>query len=46
MRVTRKTIDNPESPVVSLRNYWYDEIKERLAADAARRGSIAVKAAV
>jgi NADH-quinone oxidoreductase subunit F len=33
------------SPVVSLRNYWYDEIKERLAADAQRRGAIEVVAA-
>jgi NADH:ubiquinone oxidoreductase subunit F (NADH-binding) len=33
------------SPVVSLRNYWYDEIKERLATDAQRRGAIEVTAA-
>jgi hypothetical protein len=27
------------SPVVSLRNYWYDEIKERMTIDAERRTS-------
>jgi hypothetical protein len=25
------------SPVTSLRNFWYDEIKERMAADQAKR---------
>jgi hypothetical protein len=30
------------SPTVSLRNYWYDEIKERMARDAAARGEFVV----
>jgi NADH-quinone oxidoreductase subunit F len=33
------------SPVVSLRNYWYDEIKERMTRDAQRRGGITVEVA-
>ena len=30
------------SPTVSLRNYWYDEIKERMARDAEARGEFVV----
>jgi NADH-quinone oxidoreductase subunit F len=32
------------SPAVSLRNYWYDEIKERMTRDAEARGEIPVRA--
>src|SRR5690348_8463821 len=31
------------SPAVSLRNYWYDEIKERMSRDAEARGEIPVR---
>ena len=34
------------SPVVSLRNFWYDEIKERMTRDAERRAALEVRAAV
>ena len=30
------------SPTQSLRNFWYDEIKERMARDAEARGEISV----
>ena len=33
------------SPTQSLRNFWYDEIKERMARDAEARGEIAVVSA-
>jgi hypothetical protein len=33
------------SPTVSLRNYWYDEIKERMTRDAEARGELPVRAA-
>jgi hypothetical protein len=33
------------SPTQSLRNFWYDEIKERMARDAAARGEISVVSA-
>jgi NADH-quinone oxidoreductase subunit F len=33
------------SPTQSLRNYWYDEIKERMARDTEARGEIAVVSA-
>ena len=32
------------SPAVSLRNYWYDEIKERMTRDAEARREIPVRA--
>jgi hypothetical protein len=31
------------SPTQSLRNYWYDEIKERMARDAAARSELLVR---
>ena len=34
------------SPTQSLRNFWYDEIKERMARDTEARGEIPVRAEV
>jgi hypothetical protein len=34
------------SPTQSLRNFWYDEIKARMARDAEARGEIVVRSEV
>jgi hypothetical protein len=31
------------SPTVSLRNYWYDEIKDRMTRDTEARGAFVVQ---